>query len=90
MDNKVVTYIAELDADVDDVVAAHYLFNRGVLKEVVCDPVPTSYKGKERLKMLKDLGIKVSNKLIQIINKKPKKSLRKLLKPTVFFLRQEH
>lgn len=60
---KVVTYVAELDADVDDVVAAHYLFNRGVLKEVVCDPMPVSYKGKERLKMLEDLGIKVSYKL---------------------------
>ena len=32
---KEVVYVAELDSDVDDVVAAHYLFNEGVLKCVV-------------------------------------------------------
>ena len=32
MMDKEVVYIAELDADVDDVVAAHYLHNKGVLK----------------------------------------------------------
>ena len=37
---KEVVYVAELDSDVDDVVAAHYLFNEGVLKCVVCDPYP--------------------------------------------------
>lgn len=36
--NKEVVYIAELDADVDDVVAAYYLHNKGVLKCVVLDP----------------------------------------------------
>lgn len=33
--NKEVIYIAELDADVDDVIAAEYLHNKGVLKEYV-------------------------------------------------------
>ena len=39
-----VVYIAELDADVDDVIAAEYLHNKGVLKEVVCDPMPKTEK----------------------------------------------
>ena len=43
-----VIYIAELDADVDDVIAAEYLHQKGVLKEVVCDPVPRTSEGKDR------------------------------------------
>ncbi len=29
--DKEIVYIAELDADVDDIVAAHYLHNKGVI-----------------------------------------------------------
>lgn len=58
-----VVYIAELDADVDDVIAAEYLHNKGVLKEVVCDPYPTTRQGKNRKEQLEILGIKVSNKM---------------------------
>lgn len=60
---KEVVYIAELDADVDDVIAAEYLYNKGVLKEVVCDPLPTTEQGKRRKDELIKLGIKVSNKM---------------------------
>lgn len=58
-----VVYIAELDADVDDVIAAEYLNFKGVLKEVVCDPLPRTPEGKDRKEQLKKLGIKVSNKI---------------------------
>ena len=60
---KEVVYIAELDADVDDVIAAEYLYQKGVLKEVVCDPLPRTPEGKGRKEQLKELGIKVSNKM---------------------------
>lgn len=60
---KEVVYIAELNADVDDVIAAEYLYNKGVLKEVVCDPLPTTEQGKKRRDELIKLGIKVSNKM---------------------------
>lgn len=58
-----VVYIAELDADVDDVIAAEYLHNKGVLKEVVCDPLPKTPEGKDRKEQLEKLDIKVSNKM---------------------------
>lgn len=61
-----VVYIAELDADVDDVIAAEYLHNKGVLKEVVCDPLPSTWHGKDRKEQLEKLGIKVSNKMSPI------------------------
>lgn len=58
-----VVYIAELDADVDDVIAAEYLYRKNVLKEVVCDPLPKTEQGKNRKSQLEQLGIKVSNKM---------------------------
>ena len=60
---KEVIYIAELDADVDDVIAAEYLHRKGVLKEVVCDPRPKTAEGKERKQELESVGIKVSDKM---------------------------
>lgn len=60
---KEVVYIAELDADVDDVIAAEYLYQKDVLKEVVCDPLPKTPEGKDRKEQLEKLGIKVSNKM---------------------------
>lgn len=64
--SKEVVYIAELDADVDDVIAAEYLYKCGVLKEVVCDPKPNTNQGKERKEQLEKLGIKVSEKMPNI------------------------
>lgn len=60
---KDIVYIAELDADVDDVVAAEYLNNKGVLKCVVCDPKPKTLEGKNRENSLKKLGIEVLYKM---------------------------
>jgi hypothetical protein len=37
---KDIVYIAELDGDIDDIVAAHYLHNENRLQCVVCDPYP--------------------------------------------------
>lgn len=58
-----VVYIAELDADVDDVIAAEYLYRKNALKEVVCDPLPKTEQGKKRKYQLEQLGIKVSSKI---------------------------
>lgn len=60
---KEIVYIADLDQDVDDVIAAEYLYNKSVLKEVVCDPKPRTKQGMERKKQLEELGIKVSYKM---------------------------
>ena len=60
---KEVVYITELDDDVDDVIAAEYLHNKGVLREIVCDPFPRTAEGKSRKDQLEKLGIKVSNKM---------------------------
>ena len=60
---KEIVYIADLDQDVDDVVAAHYLHNEGVLKCVVCDPYPMTEDGLKRKDILESLGIKVLKKM---------------------------
>lgn len=44
-------------------IAAEYLYQKGVLKEVVCDPIPRTPEGKDRKEQLEELGIKVSNKM---------------------------
>lgn len=60
---KEVVYIAELDADVDDVIAAEYLYHKGVLKCVVCDPKPKTAEGIARETALKQRGIDVVYKM---------------------------
>lgn len=60
---KEIVYVAELDADVDDVVAAEYLHNKGVLKCVVLDPLPKTEIGKQRMKSLENIGITVLKKM---------------------------
>ena len=55
-----VIYLAELDGDVDDVVAVEYLYNNNVLKSVVLDPKPSDKIGKDREENLKKLGIEIS------------------------------
>ena len=63
MNTKKVVYIAELDADVDDVIAVEYLYNLGLLDYVVLDPIPVEDVGKQRLEMIKLMNIKVSEHL---------------------------
>lgn len=65
--DKEVVYVAELDADVDDVVAAHYLYNEGVLKCVVCDPLPKTEEGIKRKEMLESLGVQVLKKMPPVV-----------------------
>lgn len=60
---KEVIYIAELDADADDVIAAEYLHRKGALQEVICDPEPRTAEGKERKRQLEEIGVKVSGKM---------------------------
>lgn len=60
--NKVI-YVAELDADIDDIIAAEYLHRQNVLEEVVLDPYPKDKEGLKRLETLRSKGIKVSDKI---------------------------
>ena len=60
MSEKIV-YVAELDADVDDVVAAEYLHSKGVLECVVMDPPPKTPVGLNRKRSLEALGVKFQN-----------------------------
>lgn len=63
MTDKEVVYVADLDADVDDVVAAHYLYNEDVLKCVVCDPYPVTKEGLKRKEILEGIGVQISKKM---------------------------
>ena len=65
--NKEVVYIAELDADVDDVIAAEYLHNKGVLKCVVLDPIPKTDIGRQRVLDLQEVGITVLKKMPPVV-----------------------
>ena len=56
--NKVI-YLAELDGDVDDVLAVEYLYSKNVLKSVICDPKPVTKIGILRENNLKKLGIEL-------------------------------
>lgn len=47
----------------DDIVAAHYLHNKGVLKCVVPDPYPVSKEGLERKASLGKIGVSVVKKM---------------------------
>ena len=60
---KKIVYLAELDGDVDDAVAVEYLYNKNVLKCIVCDPKPTTKVGKIRQSNFEKLGIEVYLKI---------------------------
>ena len=59
-----IVYIADLDQDIDDLIAAEYLNQKGVLKCIVMDPIPKTKEGIERKQMLSDLGIEIRTKMI--------------------------
>lgn len=59
MEDKKIIYVAELDADVDDVIAVEYLHGLGLLDYVVLDPYPTEEVGLKRLEMIKSMVIEV-------------------------------
>lgn len=54
---KSLIYVADLDQDIDDCVAACYLHQKQILAGIVCDPEPTSSEGILRQKQLKAKGI---------------------------------
>lgn len=58
-----ITYIAEIDQDVDDLIAARYMFDKGVLANVVLDPKPASEVGKQRVELLRNIGIEVLDEI---------------------------
>ena len=58
--NNNIVYLAELDGDIDDIIAAEYLYNNNVLKCIVCDPIPNTNIGKMRENELKKLGIEIN------------------------------
>ena len=60
--NKI-AYVAELDQDVDDIIAIEYLFDKGVLDYVVLDPFPEEKIGRERMQIICDMGITVKRKI---------------------------
>ena len=47
-----VAYIADLDQDIDDIIAIEYLLKYEVLSYIVCSPEPISEEGKQRLNKL--------------------------------------
>lgn len=47
-----VAYIADLDQDIDDIIAIEYLLKYDVLSYIVCDPDPITEEGKQRLNKL--------------------------------------
>ena len=59
MKSKDVIYIADIDQDIDDIIAADYLHSSGRLMGVVLDPLPISDLGKQRVEKLKEMGIEI-------------------------------
>ena len=58
-----ITYIADLDQDIDDFLAILYLIKYDVLEFVVCDPWPITDEGKARLEKVAHMGIHCFNKI---------------------------
>ena len=62
--NKI-TYIADIDQDIDDFIAVLYLHKSGLLNEVVFDPEPISSDGIQRKNALIKKGIKISDNITE-------------------------
>lgn len=60
---KEIIYIAEIDQDVDDIIAVEYLHNKGVLKSIVLDPIPETDEGIKRLESIKKMGITIEDSI---------------------------
>ncbi len=61
--NKDIVYIADLDQDVDDIIAIEYLNKLGVLRCIVLDPFPKNKEGFERIETLTKNGIEILKKI---------------------------
>ncbi len=60
--NKI-TYICDIDQDIDDIIAVEYLLLSGKLKDLVLDPLPITQEGQSRLSKLIKNGIKINNEI---------------------------
>ena len=60
---KKITYLAELDGDIDDAIAIEYLYSKNVLKCIICDPKPTTKVGRIRQSNFEKLGIEIYFKI---------------------------
>lgn len=60
--NKI-TYICDIDQDIDDIIAVEYLLLSGKLKDLVLDPLPITQEGQSRLSKLIKNGIKINNEM---------------------------
>lgn len=56
--NKVI-YIADIDQDIDDIIAADFLNQRDVLEGIVLDPEPKSEIGLKRVEEIKKMGVQI-------------------------------
>ena len=63
-----IVYLAELDGDVDDIIAIEYLYNNNLLKCIVCDPLPSTKIGKIREKNLIKLNIQIKSEIPEDTN----------------------
>jgi len=60
---SLITYIADIDQDIDDFIAVLYLQKSGLLKEVVFDPEPISSDGIQRKNAIIKKGIKIGDNI---------------------------
>lgn len=60
---KKITYLCDIDQDVDDIIAVEYLHSLGYLKDVVLDPFPVTVEGLSRVETLKQLGVIILDKI---------------------------
>ena len=59
MERKVI-YIADLDMDIDDIIAVEYLYQKELLKGIVPDPIPATFEGAQRIdQFIKKMNIPV-------------------------------
>lgn len=56
---KSIVYVADIDQDIDDIIAVEYLNDQGFLKYVVLDSEPQSAIARERVQLLQNKGIHI-------------------------------
>ena len=78
---KKIVYVADLDQDIDDIIAVDYLNRQNVLEAVVLDPLPKDEDGRKRLEILRQKEIKVSaDALTSILDTYPELSAEWLMR----------
>ena len=67
MNNKI-CYIADLDQDIDDIIAVEYLVKMIDVSSVVCSPYPQETEGKKRLEHILSKGIFIAEDIPEDTN----------------------